>query len=301
MINFDLLVEELKDIDKFPHNVHYTNENNLVSILRDGYLKGSIYSFTLKKSSEISTLRRSEDRRIKALKKKDPEKYEEKMEELSENIGSVKIYLFTDRIKSGARGIKKYPIAEYNIADRKFINEHFKVLFEKYQIYQNNKGVELKDFQKDLEGFINNILKNKKGKIETKKTFMYSNEDPDMIKIKKYLKDKYKVEEEIVEKVIYFLHSIFNSLVKLKNLHSQRESEERFHYNDDKIKGIPVKKEFMKIRFLKFYSLETSTYEKLYPYMIKKPGLFVKDKNFDRIIKDVKRKKEMDKWLEGNK
>jgi hypothetical protein len=35
--------------------------------------------------------------------------------------------------------------------------------------------------------------------------------------------------------------------------------------------------------------------------MIKRPELFVKDKIFDKIIKDVNRKKEMDKWLEGNK
>lgn len=298
MINFDLLTEELKDIDKFPHNVHYTNEERLVYILEDGYLKGSIYDFTLKKRTEISTLRRSEDRRIKALKKKDPEKHREKMNELSENIGNVKIYLFTDRIKSGARGIKKYPIAEFNVASRNFINEYFIKLYERFSIYSSNEDVEPEDFQKDVENFINNILKNKKEKLETKKSFK---EDEDIKKLKEYLNKKYKVENDVFDNSLFFVHNIFNSLVKLKNLHSQRESEERFYYSHKKSKGIPVKKEFMKIRFLMFDNFEIDNYEKLYSYMIKRPELFVKDRVFDRIIKELNRIRDMDKWLEGNK
>ena len=67
----DLLLEELKDINKSPHNIHYTNIFNIVDILKDGFLKGRKYWHSnYGDYQEIATIRRSEDKRLGSIRKK---------------------------------------------------------------------------------------------------------------------------------------------------------------------------------------------------------------------------------------
>lgn len=285
-----LLSEELKDINKYPHNIHYTNEDSLVSILMDGYLKGSSYSFTLNKNrTEISTLRRSEDKRLKALKNKDSNKYYEKMKDLSENIGNVKIYLFSERIKSGVRGIRKYPIAEFNVSDIKLLNEYITNLYKIFKIEENNEGVKYEDFKKDFKSFITNIIVEKKLKPDNKKD---PKNDEVLNEIGIFLSEKYKIPQNLSGNFRFSILSILRILIRLKNLESQREAEERFYYDSGKrVEGIPVKKEFMKIRFLTYDRDRMEQYREIYPYMVgNKNSVFLKDKIFYKILQETEKK-----------
>lgn len=98
------LLESLKDISTSNTLYHHTNIKALLSILRDGFLRGSEYpSNTIKdnpKKVELATMRKAT--------KTNPKVYKN----LSGSIGNVEIVLFVDRIKSSVRGASVKPIAE---------------------------------------------------------------------------------------------------------------------------------------------------------------------------------------------
>jgi len=280
MINFDLLAEELKDINKNPHNIHYSNIRNLIDILKDGYLEGSYYDVSLKRDNpEIATLRRSEDKKISLLRKNNPKKYDDIMFHLSESIDDVKIYLFTDRIRSSVRKIKKYPISEYNISDNETVEKNTKELYEKYEIYPK---VNYNTFKKEIIEICKSFLKN--ADEEKRISFQHEKED----EIKKILKEKYGIKNYIFDKYSYVFFDIVFSLKRLRKSYNNREGEERFKYDAKKSKGIPVNPNFMKIRILKLYPEKIEDYKELINYINKTPSLFIQDKVLHDIKKLVK-------------
>ncbi len=278
----ELLKEELKDISKYPHNIHYTNLSSLIEILKTGYLRGNRYMYSANTGKEeVATLRRGEDKTMGVLKRKNEKEHADKMSSLSRNIGDVKIYLFTDRIKAGARGISIKPVAELNIATSDHIDHYLK------EIYKKNLG--LKDNPK-FEDFCNKVLEIIKKQISINEEL--SQVPPELLMDKEFDKEmfgylkSFGVSEERYHRAKYTMEKLFPLVMKVsKKYKYSREAEERFAYDKKKSKGIPVKPEFMKIRITDFNEEHSEKYKKIAVYMKANPSLFMRGTIFDKIVK----------------
>jgi len=217
------LKEELTDIPASVDNIHYTTIEHLFRILDTGKLIGGKYHISTFKSKkrgipELCTVRSS---RAKELDSKD-------RSTLSDNAsGPVKIYLFTNRILSSVRGIKKAPIAELPIASKNNI-DHYKSLFKE------NFGIDCPVIATREDSVkISYFPERREGDKYQEETY-----DKIMDALKKIKLDKDSKAERIA---IYLNNAICDNFADLKN----RESEERFVFNASN--GIPIKPELMKI------------------------------------------------------
>jgi len=263
-----ILSEELKDINKNPYNIHYTSSNSLLNILKHGYLKGKSYVSFFKNKAEIATLRRSEDKKLRKLRDSDPDEFRNTMERLSPNIDDVKIYLFTDRIRSAVRGAKKFPISEYNLTDLKYLN----ILMEKIYngiFFSDDPTANFKEIKKDIL----ELIKDKDEK-----------EEEQFNKINKLLSKKYKVNKSSLNVKKDVIYNIIRINKNITNQKGRREAEERFSF-DRKYEGIPAKPEFMKIRFINPYRMNKKYYIELLPFIKNNKKLFVQDKALEKVKK----------------
>jgi len=263
-----VLSEELKDINKNPYNIHYTNSNSLLNILKHGYLKGKSYVSFFNNKAEIATLRRSEDKKLRKLRDSDPDEFRNTMERLSPNIDDVKIYLFTDRIRSAVRGAKKFPISEYNLTDLKYLN----ILIEKIYngiFFSDDPTANFKEIKKDIL----ELIKDKDEK-----------EEEQFNKINKLLSKKYKVNKNSLNVKKDVIYNIIRINKNITNQKGRREAEERFSF-DRKYEGIPAKPEFMKIRFINPYRMNKKYYIELLPFIKNNKKLFVQDKALEKVKK----------------
>lgn len=129
----ELLYEALKDMAKDTDTVHYTDLDGLMGIMKDGKLKAQNYMDKAKENTiEVATLRRSKDRYLQAMKKKDPKKYDMEIRELSGNIGFVKIYLHSNRIKASLPNVSKSPVSEFYKFNNRVGKITYKNLIELY-------------------------------------------------------------------------------------------------------------------------------------------------------------------------
>jgi len=273
------IYEELSDINKTPFNIHWTNPHSLIGMFEDGYITGSFYnpSNSLQKNkNEIATLRRSEDKRFSNLKRKGGD-FSFELENLSSNIDGVKIYLFMDRIKTAVRSVKKYPISEYSVSDLKGferqIGEIYKRLAKMKALTMN-----LKEFKELFKRRGNKIVES----LKISGLMIRQGSEPvrEMFLI---IKKEFKLDIDEEENIEWYIRLALKSLQGLKK--NKREGEERITYDIRKIKGIPIKPEFMKIRFVKVDESKYKDYIKLVPFMEENKKLFVIDKNFKEVIK----------------
>jgi len=272
------LYEELKDMNKSPLNVHWTNPIGLLGMLDSGFIKGDPYeddTTLAPKKGEVATIRRSEDKRISSLRGREKE-YKDSLLGLSSSINGVKIYLFTDRIKSAVRGVKKYPISEYGVRERSIVKKSTDMLYEFYTDFSKG-NIDKKEFSKVFSRKVDEFAR----EVAKKKKPTFSNEE--LNKVIAYLNKKFGVEKEMFKG---YRDSLEKAIFASDGLSSgkTREGEERFTYDNEKSKGIPMKPEFMKIRFMNVLDNYKSHYKKLAQYMKLDEKMFVKDKNYTKIM-----------------
>lgn len=307
--------------------VHHTNLKALDGILERGLILPSAYYVNSKKTKkgdedlrEIAVLRRSVDRYIKNIGKKDRESWESKMLSLTEEARGVKIYLFSDNILSSVRGVKRKPISEYGRESMVTLNNSMKLLFEYCTIY--NKDLDFKHFKKAVVSSGNNLRKKYEGipidKIvdirwnklrdehaEEAKVFA---EQAELIRSKLDLKFKDKTDMQNLDKS--FFKILFDYLSFYKTADQHREGEERMIFGKNS-RGIPLDKKFLKIRIIDYINIRylENEYEKrvkgetevTYEYigylikvmerfkenLIKYENCFIVDRYYRRLIKSV--------------
>lgn len=249
----ELLFEALKDMAKDTDTVHYTNFIGLLGILRDGKLKAQNYRDKAKENTvEVAALRRSKDRYLQAMKRNDNERYKKETAELSENVGSIKIYLHSNRIKASLPNVNKKPISEfyiYSVRELDGIYKKIKKIYEKYDAslsedkfkslikqglkeVENKIGLENLKNEKKMGVFIpvvENIVKDAKLNI--------SNNDTHNTLLRHW--------ENALHQGRYLFYSSSMG----------REAEERFTFGEKSGKdlknvGIPVNPLYMKIRIV---------------------------------------------------
>ena len=248
----ELLYEALKDMAKDTDTVHYTNFIGLLGILRDGKLKAQNYRDKAKENTvEVAALRRSRDRYLQAMKRNDNERYKKETSELSENIGSIKIYLHSNRIKASLPNVNKKPISEFykfNVRDFNESSEELIKIFDNCDVEITKE--KLKEIvKKGLERIVS-----VKG-VDKINDFIRKDYNEEIKKVyhayglKIINADKYNMFE------IYF-QNLFNQGRYLFYSSSMgREAEERFTFGEKSGKdlknvGIPVNPLYMKIRIV---------------------------------------------------
>lgn len=295
----ELLYEALKDMAKDTDTVHYTDLYGLIGILRDGKLKAQNYRDKAKENTvEVAALRRSRDKPLQALSKKDPSAYADKMSELSSNIGFVKIYLHSNRIKSGVRGVKKSPISEFykfNVREFNESSEELIKIFDKCDVEITKE--KLKEIvKKGLERIVS-----VKG-IDKVNDFIRKDYNEEIKKVyhayglKIINADKHNMFETYFQNLFNQGRYLFYSQTMGK------EAEERFSFSKKAGKdlnnvGIPVNPLYMKIRIISpsdWFEKEDVIAEdfikelkKLKTNIGKYEDVFLKDKNFFKFKKEL--------------
>lgn len=270
------IFEELKDIDKTPLNIHWTNPHNLYGILKDGYIKGNKYNTSLSdySKSEVATLRRSIDKGFTNLQR-NRTSFEAGVSKLSGNIEGIKIYLFTNRIKSAVKSVKKYPIAELSLMDIKAFERQVRYVYD--NIFKGEEDpLPFKEFTEFFKKNGNKVLKNIDDDTDIRRNRVIID------RMNNRILKKYGVDPSESETADWYVRLALVSLVKMRKI--KREGEERFSYDEEKTKGIPVKPEFMKIRFMKVDERKVNDYMKLAPYMKQNKNLFIIDRNYQKIL-----------------
>lgn len=237
----NLLYEELILENRKSELVHYTDIYGLVGIVRHGIILSQDYEKKAtrnKKTTEVSTLRRSVDSVIK--------KSRDDLKELTLNAEEVKIYLFEKNILSSVRGVKKVPISEYNhYYNKETLRENLK-RFIKTEAIVNITVEELEDF---IIKSIHKIHKTTKSKemIKLIKT------DREVIKpIYKDFEERFKINTLDNSYARSTLTYLIKDYVYYVFPQHTREGEERFVFK--KGSGIPFSSKYMKIRIVKMPS-----------------------------------------------
>lgn len=307
----ELLYEALKDMAKDTDTVHYTDLYGLIGILKDGKLKAQNYRDKAKENTvEVAALRRSRDKSLQALSKKDPAEYADRMSELSTNIGFVKIYLHSNRIKAGVRGVKKSSVSEfykYNVRNFKEISEELIKIFDRCDVEITEeklkelvkKGLErlvkVKGLDK-LENFVRRDYNEEINKIYNAYGLRILGATP---------RENFKSH----------FQNLFNQGRYLFYAQTMgKEAEERFSFSDKAGKdltnvGIPVDPLYMKIRINSPYAMDevkdeasdaddldmfTKVLTTLRNNIYKYNDAFLKDKNLAEFIKGL------NKFIENN-
>lgn len=238
-MNFNLLLDELKDVPVRTVLYHGTNIEYFLSILDDGYLKGSFFDTksTSNNYSELATSRKAGITSIENLKNEQLK--EKKKKELSYNIGFVRFNLFKDRIVSSLRGVTTKPIAEIPKGILENMKSNLKFFSDKFV---GRKTIDI--VRELLDSYRNFNKKNSEPEpaidfsTHLQKKYAYRTTD-----FSDYLQKKYNQEDKV---------KIYNLVYDLKTLNDyliNREFEERFVFKG-KNKSIPLKKEYMEIEFL---------------------------------------------------
>lgn len=283
--------------------VHHTNLNGLAGILSSRKILPGVYYTSVKsntniKDRELATLRRSTDRELTALKRKNRSKYLNKMDSLTENSHGVKIYLFNKEITARLRGVRKRPISEFGKQDRESLKNFIDELYGRLKV--ENKKIDISDlfsFYKEINKEISSIhAKDPKSFISVTKREDYSSE------VFKRLTNKYGYKVTTKDDG-YYSDEVFNDnvvsklITMVKDVHKTREGEERFTFNSDKVKGIPVNKRFMKIRITEDFTkddieyyideglLEEYELKSLAINMIRYRDVFIIDEKFRKLEK----------------
>lgn len=266
-----LFKEELTDIPSNRQLFHYTNGTNLAKILSSGYIKSNdnypSKTIQRKEVSEIATMRPTKENEMNAIKKTDVTKYNKKVEELSTNIGRIKIILFKDRITSSVRGASIKPIAELPKDEMKQIQEYKEKLIKMYAKLHFKD--EYKDLRKDLDRFIN------------------SKDAMEQARHLGGLNQKYKQDDNFSN-----FNYLNNSLKHLRNYlkPQEKEGEERivFKFPDGKI---PLDSKLIRIELLPGALSEIESDNTSFIRNLKKYNdLFVKNTTYDKLILQINNK-----------
>jgi hypothetical protein len=257
---FNLLIEEVALRSEV---VHHTSLIGLMGILEDGNLTAFKYStdsnpefneYFGNREREVAVLRRSIDRNIKTELKKDEERGKERLDSLTAGAGSgeVKIYLFNKNITSKLRGTTQRPISEY----AKSYLEDFERMYENFYTTFAKMNTDVSYFQLKKEM---KTLGKRLGmyKVRTKKTitaesrYFLDEVKKVMMKLDLKIQNTDKKPKEFFNRV----YGLIKSLIYVYSTGDRhREGEERIVLKNPKIPGIPVSKEFMKIKIQKTFS-----------------------------------------------
>lgn len=294
----EFLLEELKEMKKQADFVHHTNIVALYLILKSGYLETNLYddSISARKDNEleIAVLRRSFDKALSAIKRRSEEEFNRKMSDLSARINGVKIYLYSNRILTSVRGIKKNPISEFNIRHKREFEEGMGRFYRKYN---TDDKYTKKDFSRFMENLIKDKIKNSKSMKQKEAIKKASNDDYFFPEMLSFLKNFELLKE--AEKTSIIKYDLMRCIIACyySNLPGTigREGEERFRLKDSS-NGIPVNRNYMRIRIYKEFSDEDLNYflknddeRKDFAQMLDKyKSIFLVDKNFNILYNKLK-------------
>ena len=291
--------------------VHHTTLEALAGILDFGIIMPNIYAVSSRsgiiggdrKDRELATLRRSVDRGFTQIRKKSEENYKEKLEDLTENSGDVKIYLFNRNITSKLRGVSKKPISEYGKENEILVNG---AIFKLYRVMKTYKDVEkrkvekfLNDYRKDIAEIYNARIRpwDRAERIENSR--------------KQYFEELVSVfdfkgeEDKIKESYENLSREITNAERSFKK--GTREGEERLIFKSRDIRGIPVSPEFMKIRIIRKFTVNDFirmrdwdgidfSVKELRANLIKYKKTFLIDKNYNYLVSAIDEFIEKEDW-----
>ena len=243
-MNFNGLLEELKDIPIRNVLYHGTDFFHFAKMLKTGSVGGSDFYIkaTNKNRKELATSRKSGITNIESIK--DEAERNKKLADLSSNIGNIRFHLYIDRIRGGKehRYVTVKPLAEIPVS---MLDELARVMGE--QGYTLNR----KQVNK-LMSVLLSIYKERGGKWEDSngslKTF----------------------ESKIEQKLDIFLRKgmaklLFKAAENYYKYLINRENEERIVFGNIKNSKIRFNPDFLKIEFLSGIVDEVSNYiEQLY-------------------------------------
>ena len=301
------LQEALQDMKKESDFVHYTNLEALYKMLKGGSIASHCYMDTVggeTNAKEIAILRRSIDKGLSRLKRKDEKEYNKKMLDISNNISGVKIYLYGNRILASIKGITKNPVSEYNILYKRQYETGMDDFFKEFRNKQF--GFEAEDYKKYGLELLKELAKTKKQVLDKKELFELVRTPNFFAKtVEKFLK-KFSLFNELADlegssKTILAINEKRKMVRdKLANILSNgfytffpsttgREGEERFRFRKETHK-IPLKKELMRIRIYKkftiddieFLSIETA--KEFLELLEKYKEVFIADENYKSLI-----------------
>lgn len=308
MFTIEKKIKALKEEISYKSDVvHHTNLFSLFNILNSEYLLPSSYTVNAFNNKtdimgsdvrEIAVLRRSIDRYIKSL---NPAKQVSKLSDLTVNARGVKIYLFSDKILSSLRGVRRKPISEIakaNMADlEKFITLAYNNI-KKIDNTIERKSVSaiVKKYGKLISPHLDGLSKRQIEIIGDNNNFFEMYYD----KMAKDLNLKLDTKEKRDLFISYIHVPIKIDIIINKNLHLDREGEERFKISKKGSAGIPVNKKYMKIRITIDFTKEDieDIYDswdvelmskrifakKFRDLIIKNKDSFLIDKNFDNLL-----------------
>ncbi len=221
-MNFNNLLEELKDIST--HNVlyHGTDFSHFAIMLRSGSIRGSSFltkAFEKKDIKELATSRKAGVTKIEAAKS-DSEK-KKLMYGLSGNIGAVRFQFFADRIRGNRqfRGVIIRPISEIP----KAIMNEFREFLTSYNVYVDDKHA---------LRYFNEILK----LYRSKKDITYK-------QLNHLVYDNLNIDIDPNDQGLFIASKRFDKFI------TDKEFEERFVFKNSMGK-IPFDPDLMKIEFL---------------------------------------------------
>ena len=243
-MNFNGLLEELKDIPIRNVLYHGTDFFHFAKMLKTGSVGGSDFYIkaTNKNRKELATSRKSGITNIESIK--DEAERNKKLADLSSNIGNIRFHLYIDRIRGSKehRYVTVKPLAEIPVS---MLDELARVMGE--QGYTLNR----KQVNK-LMSVLLSIYKERGGKWEDSngslKTF----------------------ESKIEQKLDIFLRKgmaklLFKAAENYYKYLINRENEERIVFGNIKNSKIRFNPDFLKIEFLSGIVDEVSNYiEQLY-------------------------------------
>lgn len=306
----ELLMEALKEMNKQADFVHYTNLEALYKMLKGGSIASRSYVDTVggkEDEREIAVLRRSIDKGLSYLKKKDEAKYDDKMRGVSENISGVKIYFYSNRILTSLRGVTKNPVSEYNIFYKRQYETEMKSFFKEFRNKQFgfdeedyiSYGLELlreasKTIQVKSSKELFELVKTPNFFIKTVEKFLkkfslfseYADLEGDSKNVKLLNAKRREVRDKLARILASGLYSLYPSTVG-------REGEERFRFKG-KIYKIPFDKDYLRIRFYKkfteedieFFSMETA--KEFLELLEKYKEIFLVDESYKNLIALIK-------------
>ena len=243
-MNFNGLLEELKDIPIRNVLYHGTDFFHFAKMLKSGSIGGSDFYIkaTDKNKKELATSRKAGITNIESIK--DEKERNKKLADLSSNIGNIRFHLYIDRIRGSKehRSVTVKPIAEIPIS---MIDELIRVMSEDGYTLNKKQANRLMSV---VLGVYKERGSNWKKSVESMKTFEMKIEQKLDIFLKKHMVDiLYKAAEN------YYKYLI------------NRENEERIVFGDNKKTKIRFNPDFLKIEFLPGIVDEVSNYiEQLY-------------------------------------
>jgi hypothetical protein len=292
--------------------VHHTTLEALAGILDFGIIMPNIYAVSSRsgiiggdrKDRELATLRRSVDRGFTQIRKKSEENYKEKLEDLTENSGDVKIYLFNRNITSKLRGVSKKPISEYGKENEIRVKD---ATFMLYRVMRTYKAVDKKrvekfvgDFRKDISE-IYSVKSRTAGRAErignSKKEFF------------KEISSAFGFDDNEKNKIEKYFDELAGEIIRAERDHKEgtREGEERLIFKSRDTRGIPVSPEFMKIRIIRKFTVNDFirmrdwdgidfSVKELRANLIKYKKTFLIDKNYNYLVSAIDEFIEKEDW-----